>query len=299
MGRNTPNVTIGKGWSVIENQPFDEYCKLEGMNASTLKALCSSRLLKEYKETHGGGDTPSTRLGRNVHEFVLERHVFLERLKWLVTEPEKVDESIKHYDALKENGGSGNTYTGIGYKDCELEHLPRKKTVFNEMMKAMMLAKIALLNPEVEKLIANAIAKEVTVTWDGGEPFGWCKMRADLIGPGYICDIKTVGREAISPLAFGFECRKYLYDLQGRWYLNGASAACSHPFFEVIDDMKLKFLFIAISSNTGESVVYETPPGFLESGERNINLALNTMLDNRKYHGAWHGVQEIGGRWDD
>lgn len=190
---------------------------IHGLNESTYHAdpdtLSASAAKTLLGKRPPSGDSDSMRLGTLVHTVILE--------------PERLDEyAVLDPDVIgvKADGSKAGTPTATkAWKDAVFAAKRDGLIVISpaEMDKANRMAQAVMEHPEAGRLLALATDHEVSAYAD--HPTGArVRGRFDLIGPGFIGDIKTT-RNA-DPDAFGKTTHDLGYHISGANYLDIATA---------------------------------------------------------------------------
>lgn len=200
--------------------PFEDYTACDAVNSSKLKELARSAQHLKYTIDAGSKDTPQLQLGRIIHTRVLEPDLFEQTY---VIEP-KVDKRTTvgkeaHAAFLLENAGKicisqDDRTIAEGIYDNIMNH-PDGRKIFeldgqNELS-------VITMDPVTG--MRRKIRIDRHMMWDGALT---------------LFDIKST-RDA-SPAGFPNEIRKYLYHLQGAYYLDNAAVAheITHDQFIII-----------------------------------------------------------------
>jgi hypothetical protein len=216
-----------------------DYFKIPSLNNSGMTALAISPA--HYQAWRQSGiDSPALRFGRAVHT------------AWL--EPEKFNSEFV----------IANPRTKAAKEDSRTAISETDYAAITGMMEALDRHSIAA------KIREEAAAVEVSRRWIDQDSGANCKGRADIISPdGMIFDLKTT----TDIKGFRFSIKKYAYDRQAAFYVDGWSA----PGF-------------------GWIVIEKTPP----YGVRIIRASANTLADGRDLYKplcALYAQCELLGEW--
>ena len=222
------------GIGVYENISFEDYCKLDAVNNSSLKQMdispahCKASL--DGKETL---DSDAMRFGRLIHCGQLE--------------PEHLDSRyvvMPDYHLMPDNvtaeGKPSKAKTTKFYKEC-VEGFEKAENdigreivtskVYGQMEKALEVIKA---NPVADTLLNQEGRTELTIVWDCEFTGVRCKARLDKHAEalGAIADLKTCA----NPQWFNWELWKYNYHKQAAFYREGWRVATGEevPFWLVI-----------------------------------------------------------------
>lgn len=177
---------------------------------ATLSASGAKTLLGKRPPS---SDSDALSFGTLVHTVILEP----DRLDaYAVLDPEAI--------GVKANGDKADNPTATkAWKDAVFAAKRDGLTVIapKELAKARALAKAVADHPEAGRLLAAATGHEVSAYAD--HPSGArVRARFDLIGPGFIADIKT-GRDG-NPESFGRTMNDFMYHVSAANYLDIARA---------------------------------------------------------------------------
>lgn len=203
------------------------------LSSSAVKALIDSP--KSYaRSLNYKSDSNAFKMGRLIHLAALEP----EKLETLCHIVEVQDARTKAYkEKVKEIGSDQFVFT--------------RKEYDNAMYRVD-----ALLQNEIwQELTRGAQAEVPGFDILHGYPF---RAKADILGQGYIADLKTTQ----DLKSFPWNCKKYGYDVQVYIYCN---------IFKV--DWK-DFRFFAIDKGTGDLGIYDIKESFYESGRDKLEYAL-------------------------
>lgn len=242
---------------------FEDYKRLDGLNASSLKiGYAKSLLHMRHVMTHESESTDAMTFGTFAHMAVLEPCNY----------------------ALNVSVWRGGRCQGKEWEAFKLEN-ERTAIIKADDHDRVIAVESAVRNCKFASDLINNSEHEVTLQWETKE-YGKAKARVDgVCFDGAIYDLKTTSNIANFSADF---CRMN-YDLQMGWYKHGADSA---------KPMKRRAVYIiAVESAPPYDVaVYRVPTNALRLGyERAVKVALDYRKAERS--GVWTGVQsEIGGQ---
>jgi len=243
---------------------MSDYLALDAMGSTRLGWLAISPLHFKYMIGQPREETDATKLGTAVHAAVLEPEAFARQY---VGEPD--------LDAI---GGAKPRATKV-YRELVAELEADGLTVLRggEFL-AVHQMKVAIEgHSEAAKLLARAPEREVTGLWqeEGGRH---CRLRADLLGPGVLGDIKTTRSLAkYSPWVI----TDLGYHIQAAWYVQGL-AALGHKVDHVFH--------VAIENTPPYDVgVFALDPDAIRWGAMEIDVLLK-KLDECERTGVYPGM---------
>ena len=242
---------------IVENLPFDEYAKEEGLNASVLAQGRKSMLhMKSYIEGEDE-DTPAKAWGRVIHIAVLE--------------PENFGKKVSIFEGKTRRGKAWDEFIESN-KGVEIISKDQGEAL------AKMMERVHA-KPEIADLLKEC-SREVSLFWDG--PYGRAKCRLDAFNQGVcIADVKTTGQ--IDPRDFT--------NTSGRLWQHGRLAWYQHGV-EVVTGNKLPVYIICVEQKAPfDSYVLEYDSVALAVG---FDQALETAMMWRKCQEAneYPGVQD-------
>jgi hypothetical protein len=202
---------------MIEKMIDKEYFELKALSVSFLKGF-------ERSPAHAftrTDPTDSMSFGSLVHYFILQPEIFTDL--YIVSD---LDGRTKEGKQLREDN-------------------PDKQIIKSDVLKDLITIRDNLnrmkFNGRPMSEIIDIASKEYAVTWDYDGYDLACKGKMDMyyndIGKNYIFDLKTC--QDARPESFKWDIKKYGYDLQAGWYLDGVQANTDNP---------AEFIFIAIET---------------------------------------------------
>jgi len=228
-----------------------QYDALPAVNWSSLKPYSSCPLKGKWAEDHRP-DNDNLRFGRLYHEFILEPDVFvshcirvpdfgyLRKHKDTTSEQakrNKMDKRAWEQDNTDKEWVDGDTYAQL--------------VAMREALYAHPVAKSALTQPGTRKEYACLSEKNGV----------WYKSLFDMIGDGWITDLKTC-RDA-SPKGFGQSIAKWGYLGQAAFYVDGHKRG----FGSALGADDMRFCFIAQEKDPPYAVgVYTLNSRHIQSG---------------------------------
>lgn len=265
-------IQLQKG-KLLENLPFEDYARANGINAGGLKDILRSPA--HYYEARFNAqerkETKALRFGKLFHFAVLEPHLFQSKAVIVpkfegFTKDGKLSTQSGEAREKKKAWFAALTSGSIICEQDELDALLR------------MCDKI-LGHPLCRQLLSEGV-KETTLVWQD-EVFGVdCKIRPDFIAEkGFCCDLKSV--EDASPDAFWPLVKKYRWDLSAAHYIAGGRATKTFR--------PDGYFFIAVEkSPPHEIAVYSAGTSILFAGDNYRERAMKIYSDCLK-KGEWPG----------
>jgi PDDEXK-like domain of unknown function (DUF3799) len=257
----------------------DVYHATKALSASQLKLLAKSpkhyqKLFLEKKEDDED-ESNTLRIGRLIHEFILQPTMFKEKYA-IMPDPNNFTGLIRTVDDIK------NKLKEVGIKPKgnkkedlikQLQSLNLGLHIWEEIITALG-SKERITNDESDMLVGiyNSIqnydfAKELLKIGDPEVSGYWfdeeykvnCKFRADMItNNGYILEFKSTQDATYE--SFKRDIKKYRYDISAAWYLRGYKAITGQ-------DAKA-FIFIPMEKKEPYSVcLYPADDSIVEHGE--------------------------------
>jgi len=241
--------TVQKDPGNYTDVPFEEYIKIDAINHSMLtKFMNESPFHFKYKMENGlYGDTDALAEGRVIHEAVLEPDKFDEKYEeepndWRDYKPflnkkEKNYCERKEVEAGKEGEGgmsfiakNSNAWNAIN--QIFLNKLDEKgmEPISTELLwKCRQINNNLGHNEKVQQIFEDSTF-EVTMVWIDEETGLKCKGRLDVNSnkKGYACDLKKV--RSANPNWFASDVRKYHYNSQAAFYMDGATTLGMEEF---------------------------------------------------------------------
>lgn len=168
-----------------------DYYAIPRISNSGMSALAKSPAhYQTYLKTEF--DTPAMRFGRLVHTAILEPHLL----------------NIAGFDGDRRTKAGKEKYAAL----IESGKDPVSVDEYNSIMRMR------------DNVLDTGLVKgtfEVPMLWTDPETEALCKGKADIISPSMIWDIKTT-QDATD---FAYSVRKYDYDRQAAFYLDGANSS--------------------------------------------------------------------------
>lgn len=243
---------------------FEAYRAIPAMNWSLIKhGAQSMRHLRHAIDNPDDGDTTSRGVLRAVHTAVLE--------------PDRLTEDYAVF--------TGPRRAGKAWDEFELANAGRTILKASELEEVQATAASILACPEAAALI-RAGRSEQSIQWTDPETGIACKGRLDLIGPGFIADLK--GFNSTDADTFARQAGRMLYHCQAAWYQWGASLVTGEPH---------SIAHIVYEDSAPYDVaVFEMPEDWLDLGRKMNRDLLNRYarcLESGIWPGRYTGVQTL------
>ena len=233
---------------------FAEYAAVDAVNASKLSDFARSPAACRLRMTEPEAQTRAMRLGVAVHVALIEPDSF-GSLYAPVLHDGRTKAGIAERERVAESGATALS---------EQEHA-----------EVLAIARSLYTHPRVASLLARATAREQAAVWTA--PQGrLCKARRDLVGPGWICDVKTTSDlERFSP----WQVTDLGYYRQAAWYAEADRSLTG----EAPDHF-----FLAVAANTPphESAVFRLSDEAMDAGREENRRLLDLFLECERT-GAW------------
>ena len=195
---------------IIDNMPFDEYVKAEGINASPIKKGVDTMFQMRHYLTAPDTSNKVMDWGRKAHVWVLQYEQ-----RW---------ELCALYNGALKGKGSQTELKAFTKANEGKEILKPAEVTELDKMREVVYSK-----PWIKQMLDGAV-KEVVIQWEG--TFGKGKCRMDLMGVDYIVDVKNVPTSALKsnpePLAWQMKKPPHLADIQLGWYRTGFMSKFEH-----------------------------------------------------------------------
>ena len=202
------------------------------LSSSSMKLLLDSPKKYKYVQQYGQPSTPAMDIGWLLHTAILEPHVF---------------SAQKFVDVQSKNTKA--------YKEAKAQHDGRVFTI-KDKNNAERLADAFLRNEHALSYLKNAEFEKPVIGNVMGFPV---RGKADILGDGYIADIKTTS----DIKAFPYSAQKYSYELQCFLYCN-------------LFDVKPKdFKFLVIDKGSLDIGIADCSEDFYFKGEQKCERALD------------------------
>ncbi len=258
---------------LLEDIPFEDYARADGINAGGLKDILRSpahyyeaRFRAQEKK-----ETKALRFGKLFHFAVLEPHLFQSKAVIVpVFEGPTKDGKMSTRSAIaQEKKKEWFAALKPGSIICEQDELTALLRMCDKI----------LSHPLCRELLSHGV-KETTLVWED-EVFGTkCKIRPDFIAAkGFCCDLKSV--EDASPDAFWPLVKKYRWDLSASHYISGGKATKTFR--------PDGYFFIAIEKSPPyEIAIYSAGTSILFAGDNYRERAMKTYVECLKKN-EWPG----------
>jgi len=232
---------------------WPEYLALEAVNHGRLADFARSPAACRLRMSEPEEPTRAMLLGTALHAALFEEETFAERWGFL-----------EH---------DGRTAAGKQERQQAAER-GRQMLTRDDFAAVVEMARSLLTHPRVLPLMLSASAREETAIWRA--PQGrLCKARRDLVGPGWIADVKSTSAfERFSP----WQVTNFGYYRQAAWYAWGGELLqqpCEHFF-----------LLVVANSAPFESAVYRLSQEAMRAGRAECERLLELYL-----------ACEASGRW--
>ena len=251
---------------------FDDYCRVDAINASTLKLFAEPPAKARHKMLHPDDPTEALNVGEATHKAILEPAAF-----------ERDYAAAPRIDRRYKEGKAA-------WERFKTENADKIVLTAEEYEQASAMAAAARQHALARELLLGKGANEVTLIWRDMDD-ELCKARIDRLaihrGWPVIVDIKTT-RDA-SPDGFAREIVSFGYHVQAAHYMAGIRA---------IKPADYRWLFIAIEKEPPHlAAVYEMEDRALREGMARRDAYMSTLIECRKT-GLWPGygatIQTIG-----
>lgn len=246
--------------------PWAEYDALPGLSQSAAKPLLKSQAHYKASLSAPRKQTPALRFGSAADMAAFEPHLFA---KSFVVSPE-IDRRTKDGKAtwatFLEACGDKTVLTadehdrawacGEAVRECEWAR---------DYLRGEMQAVLQWTDPETGVL---------------------CKGRADVLGEGFLSDLKTT--MSVDADAFGRDVAKFLYNFQAAYYRRG---------YHVMTGRWVDFYLVAVEKFPPHDVgVFLVDGNALQRGNEMVSLALQRYAAGEKsgkWEGRYSGVQSV------
>ncbi len=196
---------------IHENVSFEEYLKIEAINASSLRH--ASRSMAHVRAALDGlieSDTKKTRFGTLVHTLALEPASLDERYV--------MDPGPERFPT-KDGASSENYRATKAFKDWAKEQLGRLIISAEELAQAKRCVEAVKIHPESAALFGEPGQSECTIVWEDPATGVRCKARIDWL-TSVIVDLKTTQDAS----RFETSIMSWHYDVQAAFYRRGILA---------------------------------------------------------------------------
>lgn len=257
----------------IENLPFHEYQKLEGVNQTTLKQLLLSPAHYRAALTAEHKDTPAMRLGRLVHDLALGVADFSDGAFRIASQ--NLKRTKKKEWALFEES------TARAFPHAEL-------VTHEEYKEAMRILRGLLFNDGVNGALSRCSDAncELSIRWQDEETGIICKARLDMVcdDAPLILDLKTTNDA--SPAAFSKTIANFGLHIQAAFYCMGVDALSAWP------NIPHRFGFLAVEKKPPYlAAYYALKDAALDEG-KSIVRELLAELKHCREEETWPGYPE-------
>ena len=246
-----------------------QYDRMEGVRRSDLAWIkkTPAHFLYHMQNKQNEEQTPALLFGSAAHKYILERDTFYDEYAIVPAVDRRTKEGREQMQAFKAEHGRQSWIDGDTLATIQ------------DMRTAL------LLNEEVREILTGEIRTEVPFVWTDDETGEVCKCKADILaeidGVPYVIDYKTT--LSCEDGAFERTCRKFDYDYQAGFYLEGINKCTleDHGFAFIAQEKQAPYL----------SRLYICDDGFINAGKRKYHDLL------RKYHAckvadSWPGYDK-------
>jgi len=199
---------------IYKDITFEDYLKLDGINASKLKPYSISPKRGLYKENKKFNRSMAMSLGSLVHAHVLEGQKAAQEL---------IDSKyITSGFPINESTGKAYSETSKKYQEWIAKQDPSKEVIFPEILEntvSKVVRAISGHKPSVNTL-KQCSYREVAITWVCQYTGAKCKALVDFFGENIAGDLKTFGQE-MTQHSLKREIATRQYHLQFAFYRDG------------------------------------------------------------------------------
>ncbi len=189
---------------------FDEYCRLDAMNASTLVAGKKTMAHMRYRMLTPLEDTDALRLGRLTHLLVFEKEKF-------------ADQYILAPECDRRTKAGKATWAEFEVVALSSGREPVKSAHFDQ---AKQIADAVHDDPLARSIVTCRGHSEATLVWEDPDTGVLCKSRLDHLGDfnnySVVSDLKTT--DNAEEWAFKNAIQKYSYHIRAAFYMDGLKA---------------------------------------------------------------------------
>lgn len=215
---------------ILENLPFDDYCKIEALSKHQLDQIAISIKYWQAKQLEKTEPTSAMKLGSAFHDLVLYGQEFFDQK--YVLEP-KFDLRFKEQKAAKEAFLADLK----GRESLSPDHFEKIKCMSDALKE----------HPLAQALIDNTEKEVSLVTEKNSIKF---KCRPDVLHENYILDLKVTS--TLSADEFKRDFYKFRYDVQAAVYLDFFERK-GQPFYFVVVQNQAPF-DVVVYQVTGETI---------------------------------------------
>ncbi len=246
---------------IIEKLPFEEYVKIDGIHATSLKDMLVSPRLYDWRRKNKREDSDSLRVGRACHTAILEPDRFA--FEYLVWRSSKMGRRFgKRWDEFTELAAKAG------------------QTILTEAQYATAIAlrDAVRTHPVARRLLDEQGKNELTIKWTHPRTGLPCVSRVDYLC-GSIVDVKTTKNP--DPGKFSSDSARYGYPMQAGFY----GDACA-----VAGIGALPFKFLAVQNVPPYDVaVFNVPEDVLAHGRKQYEEAIDKLIACRESNN-WPGI---------
>lgn len=258
---------------------FEDYCKLDAVNWSSLKHLRESPLKYRHMRQAEDEDNIARAIGRATHYALFEPQEFERAFFVLPTDAPRRPSSVQR-NAKKP---SPETIEAIRWWD-EFNAAAAGRTMLTDeqMDQSTAIANAVRNNPVAAKYLDGGLFEQA-LTWEDQETGLPCKARTDLIVPRtkVLADLKTTG--TIEDFRFGRVAARMGYHCQLAHYRNGVYSALGWQPKKVV-------LIVVESAAPHDVAVFVASDMDLLTGEnevRSLLIKLKGCLESDRWPGRY------------
>lgn len=198
---------------------FEEYCAIDAVNFTSLKALATSPLQYRYERDNERPDTNAYRLGRATHTAVLE--------------PRRLLREYAVWDRKTKSGDKAAPRNGKAWEEFQAQHEGRTILTLSQHEHAHDMGEAVRANPAIRPILTDPTGRaEVSLVWTHERTGLPCKCRVDWLTDTGAYDLKTT--RAVMPDQFCRAAARLKYHVQAAFYSAGIAAAMEARPFKLI-----------------------------------------------------------------
>ena len=265
---------------IYENITREEYVKLEGINASSLKPYYESVMNGNYEASLSRKESDAMRFGTMVHSLILEPEKFSNEYAIMPQSPinEKTGEpygkTTKKYAEWYENLPKGKIY----YSQDDFELIDRIQTNIDN-------------NEPASKILKACPKRETAITWTDEATGIKCKALIDFMGDKIVGDLKTTrsipirDTEELTAKAIFWDLVSNRNLLQFSFYFDGCKA----------NDLDVEKFAVIFAKNNGNCDIATAflSDNSIEYGRDMYQRAMCNWIDKDENTGAFPSILEV------